>query len=335
MNADILLKNTSRSLYLSARMLPERIRHAFSTAYLLCRYADTIADSTLLAKERRLHWIERFPSILIDQNKQEIAEITKELSGKAQYLSEEDLLKNLAECISLFNQLEPWQKVYTREVVRFVCEGMRIDLIYFPEEKSKRLRAFARDEDLKKYCHLMGGAPGIFWSQLIYNTVDVPAAKDRFCSLGRNIGDALQIVNILRDITKDLRIGRCYFPQADLEEAGLSPNDLLNRGNMELFEPVRNKWIQWGLEKILSAKDFYAAIPLIAVRERMSVAMPIFWTLDTFYKIYQERDLLNDNKKVKISKSTIYLTMALCPLYLVSNKFFNWWLDKKIKKFTS
>ncbi|MFA5161250.1 MAG: squalene/phytoene synthase family protein, partial [Elusimicrobiales bacterium] len=56
-----ILKRTSRSLYLSARALPAYMRPAFSCAYLLCRAADTIADTEAVPRARRLERIRRFP----------------------------------------------------------------------------------------------------------------------------------------------------------------------------------------------------------------------------------------------------------------------------------
>ena len=64
LDLDLLLKKTSRSLYLSARILPETLRPAFAIAYLLCRYADTIADTPLLPPEKRLFWITQFPELV-------------------------------------------------------------------------------------------------------------------------------------------------------------------------------------------------------------------------------------------------------------------------------
>jgi len=55
------------------------MRPAFSVAYLLCRYADTIADTHLLPAERRLYWIERFPGMIHSQNPQEAAQLAQEI----------------------------------------------------------------------------------------------------------------------------------------------------------------------------------------------------------------------------------------------------------------
>jgi farnesyl-diphosphate farnesyltransferase len=39
-------------------------------------------------------------------------------------------------------------------------------------------------------------------------------------------GKGLQLVNILRDVGKDLRMGRCYFPRTELDAVRVSPADL-------------------------------------------------------------------------------------------------------------
>ena len=42
---DILLKGTSRSFYLSLKVLPKKIRKQIGLGYILPRLSDTIADS--------------------------------------------------------------------------------------------------------------------------------------------------------------------------------------------------------------------------------------------------------------------------------------------------
>ena len=46
-------------------------------------------------------------------------------------------------------------------------------------------------------------------------------------ALGVRFGKALQLTNVLRDLPRDLRNGRCYLPQSQLAPLGLSPADLL------------------------------------------------------------------------------------------------------------
>lgn len=332
MTIDTLLKNTSRSLYLSVQALPKKIRPAFGIAYLLCRYADTIADTELLPARRRLDWIERFPEIVLGQNPEEEKQLVSEISGQTENPYETALIKHLPACLEIYNQIDEIQKSFILEVVRAVCEGMKIDLSYFPHENFTTPKAFAREEDLQHYCHLMGGKPGRFWSQLIYHAVPIELEEKKFYELGERVGDALQIVNILRDLPKDLQLGRCYFPQGDLERVHLCAEDLLLPENAARFGPVKQKWLSWGKQNLENGKTYFSLLPKTQIRIRASVAWPMLWTADTFLKLAQEPDLLNPQKRVKIPRSTIYRTMFLTPLILASNSIFYAWLGRKLSK---
>lgn len=331
MDLETLLKNTSRSLYLSARILPSAMRPAFSVAYLLCRYADTIADTSLLPAERRLYWIRRFPIIIEKQPAEEVAQLAHEIDGGSDNPYEKILIQHLPDCLQAFNQIKKEQQPFIIEVAQAVCTGMEIDLTTF--SGNARLTAFQNQTDLEHYCRLMGGKPGLFWSQLIYNTSKIQAQQDGFYQWGQCIGDALQIVNILRDLPKDLQIGRCYFPQENLQKACLTPTDLLNPQNSARFEPIKQKWISWGLARLQNGIPYFSHLPKGDLRQRAAVAWPILWAADTLYKIYQSTDLLDVQKRVKIPRTTIYFTWLLTPLLWLSNRFFAYWLTRKIRRF--
>src|ERR1041385_2659752 len=49
-----LLKDVSRSFYLTLRILPKKIRPQIGLAYLLARTTDTIADTEIVSLDRRL-----------------------------------------------------------------------------------------------------------------------------------------------------------------------------------------------------------------------------------------------------------------------------------------
>ena len=54
-----LLKATSRSFYLTLRVLPAAVRPQIGLAYLLARTTDTIADTELVPLEQRLDALKR------------------------------------------------------------------------------------------------------------------------------------------------------------------------------------------------------------------------------------------------------------------------------------
>src|SRR4030095_10177664 len=55
-----ILKNVSRSFYLSLRVLPGSVRKQVSLAYLFCRVADTIADTSIFPRCQRLQILRAF-----------------------------------------------------------------------------------------------------------------------------------------------------------------------------------------------------------------------------------------------------------------------------------
>ena len=325
-----LLKETSRSLYLSAHLLPTDARATFSVAYLLCRYADTIADTSLLPAEKRQSWIDIFPSLIAHPDTQKSEELIAEIITSNTNKSEEKLLRNFPMCLEAFNKLNDFQRQATLDVVNAVCKGMKIDLQTFPDEKSGKVKAFETPQELENYCHLMGGEPGIFWSRLIAHTHATSLHPNLFLSLGKDIGDALQIVNILRDLPRDLRIGRCYIPLDDLVNEGLIATDLLKPNFSHRFEPVKRKWINWARKKLTAAHRYFESLPLVQLRHRTAVAWPILWAADTLNLLEKETNLLDPNVRVKITRQRVYGTMAATPLLLLSDFAFSKWLDYKL-----
>ncbi|MBR5151752.1 MAG: squalene/phytoene synthase family protein [Elusimicrobiaceae bacterium] len=131
MDLNTLLKHTSRSLYLSAKMLPRSMRPAFGLAYLLCRYADTIADTQLLPLEKRLYWVQKFPALvrMQDTTQQEI--LTRDLTSSSENPYEKALITHLNDCLRALAQIPAEQQPFIYEVVQAVCDGMHMDLTSF------------------------------------------------------------------------------------------------------------------------------------------------------------------------------------------------------------
>src|ERR1017187_9595762 len=63
-----LLKATSRSFYLTLRVLPARVRPQIGLAYLLARTTDTIADTELVPLAQRLDALQKFRERILGQS---------------------------------------------------------------------------------------------------------------------------------------------------------------------------------------------------------------------------------------------------------------------------
>jgi len=319
---DELLRRTARTLQKSAAVLPERERAVFSIGYLFCRAADSIADTGVIPRERKIFWIEKFPSLIESGG---VEELIKEIQNGAENADEKFLLQKLPQCISIYNKFEPDDKKLISAVVGRVCEGMLFDLKTF---NPGVLTALEKTAQLEYYCDTMGGAPGVFWSGLILKSAAVKMSAEEFKNFGKNIGDALQIVNILRDVKEDIANNRCYFPAEDLGFFGVSVKDFRD-GSSRAVNPVIKKWILWGLDKISCAPEYFEQISKKNWRLRLSVLMPVIWALDTF-ELLAQSDILNN--KVKINKKNIYLTILKSPVYLFSNRKFNDAVSRKTEQ---
>lgn len=130
-----------------------------------------------------------------------------------------------------------------RQAFEDVVDGVAMDL------DTTRYQTF---DDLLQYCRRVASAVGLICIRIFGCT------SERACEYAVSLGVALQLTNILRDVTDDLRRGRVYLPLDDLRACGCTV-DALAAG--EVSEPVR-RLIQFECRR---ARDFYdrakAALP--------------------------------------------------------------------------
>jgi 15-cis-phytoene synthase len=100
-----------------------------------------------------------------------------------------------------------------RAALEAIIEGCAMDL--------ERVR-YETAEDLEPYCYRVASAVGLCCIE-IFGYTD-PRARQYAIDLGK----ALQLTNILRDVGVDARVGRVYLPQRDLEDFGVTEQDLVD-----------------------------------------------------------------------------------------------------------
>lgn len=329
MDLNALLKENARTLYLSAKIMPRKQRQVFSVAYLLCRIADTIADTPLMPLKDRIYFVGNYPNLVKTQDKELLAKyFAFNLQVDQKYGKEITLLENLPLCLSVYKNLDKRAQADTLEVVTAVSKAMEWDLNYFADEDlTYLLKAVPSDKETVDYCVYMGGAPGVFWAKLLLNGKE----NKEFVEQAKQIGMALQITNILKDVASDLKLGRIYLPITDLTKHSLMPQDLLEKKNYKLFLPIVYKWLHFGLDNIGIAPDFLKQISFYKVFSRAAVMWPVLWALETYHSILCSRNLLDIKYRPKFPRKVIYRTMLLTPLFVWSNTLFGYIFNKKYK----
>ncbi len=282
------LKQVSRSFYLSIRLLPHRLRTPIAVGYALCRAADTIADTDLLPADARLPALREFSRTFPNG-----ASVPKAV-------------------LDAYRSLPDSDRKAVEEVVREVTAGMEMDLT---------MRALDRWEDLDRYIDHVAGAPGRFWTRILFAHLSSlrGADPDKMERLTTRFGKGLQLTNIIRDLAADLSRGRCYLPADWLKEEGLAPEDLLRPEKAERARHLLSRAISEAVSHLDAGLDYLFLIPQREFRVRLAVALPLFFAWKTLRKILGS-DPLNPARRVKIARSSVYGTIAMLLFALLSNR---------------
>ncbi|MGZ5018994.1 MAG: phytoene/squalene synthase family protein [Chthoniobacterales bacterium] len=178
-----------------------------------------------------------------------------------------------------------------------INEGQRLDLT-----RSSLQTA----DELDRYTYLVAGCVGEFWTSVCFRHLakfaDLP--REKMNSLGVEYGKGLQLINILRDVGADLRSGRCYLPNEELNTVGLSSENILAEPERAL--PLVNKWRERAEQGIASGIKYSRAIK--SKRVRIATVLPALIGERTL-ALLREAGAEIFAKKLKISRAEVRKTM--------------------------
>ena len=310
-----LLRDTSRSFYLTMRILPRAVRPQVGLAYLLARTTDTIADSELVPLESRL-------GALADLR----GRIMGESSGPLNFASlapsqdseaERALLERCEEPLRFLAGFAEEDRRLIREVLNTIISGQELDLRRFGAARSPHLASLETEAELDDYTWRVAGCVGEFWTRLCRahlfprkNADDPALLRD-----GIRFGKGLQLVNILRDIPADLRKGRCYIPRQSLKAAGLTPEDLRSAASEPRFRALYQAWLGRAGDHLQAGWNYTNALPPGQRRLRLACAWPILIGARTLRRLRGE-NVLDPTRRVKISRREVRALVARSILLL-------------------
>jgi farnesyl-diphosphate farnesyltransferase len=187
-------------------------RTEVTIAYLLFRVADTIEDATLWSRERKLREMDRFESLLAQPSPEQAQALAREWSSDPPLRHEgyERLLRSTPEVLRSGTSLAPEAWTIVSHHTRRTARGMAT---FVARERDGRLE-LADLRDLQEYCYAVAGIVGEMLTELFLRTDGRPLAEAA-PALRRDaaaFGEALQLVNILKDSATDSREGRHFLP---------------------------------------------------------------------------------------------------------------------------
>ncbi len=207
-----LLEKTSRTFALSIPVLPEPTRRQVMIAYLLFRVADTFEDAAHWAPERRVEALREFQKLLSDFTPEEAARLAEKwtLAGASRNPGYAELIAAVPFVLDAFFALDPEAVASVRDHVIRSAEGMA----RFVERSREGVLVLDDLEDLRSYCHCVAGIVGEMLTELFLLGREslapiAPYLRERAATFG----EALQLVNILKDATVDVNEGRSFLPR--------------------------------------------------------------------------------------------------------------------------
>ena len=191
--------SSGSSFYYAFLFLPKPRRAAITAFYAFCRELDDVVD---------------------DMQEPDVA--SAKLAWWHQQV--EDAFKGQAQH-PVMKALMPWADVYGIHAshLQAIISGCQMDL------RQNRYLDFA---GLKQYCHLVAGVVGEVSARIFGQS------HEQTTAYAHELGLALQLTNIVRDVGEDARRGRIYLPLDDLRTHGVSVQSILNQQDSPAFKAL-------------------------------------------------------------------------------------------------
>lgn len=265
-----IAKKSKSSFYYAFSLLPADKRDAMNDIYAFCRETDDIIDEGTDTDELRFEKLRKWRNELI-----------KALNLHSDF----PLLNKVSKSIRNFNiPVEPFLDLIL---------GMEMDL------QQKRYIKF---EDLIDYCYKVASTVGLMCIEIFgYKN---PSTK----KFAVNLGLALQLTNILRDVKKDAERGRIYLPQEDMKRFNYTEEELMNNIYNENFVLL----MRYEAEK---AKKYFELADKALMFEDKPAMFAARAMQHIYFKLLKKLEANNFNvfeKKIKVSKlDKTFLALAV------------------------
>lgn len=264
--AEKITKKYAKTFYFASPFLNKQKRQAAYAAYAVCRIADDNVDSNPL-----------------NTASQKLLEIKQDIDNAyAGYPTEDPLLSAFRNSIDRF----AIPKQYFDDII----SGMNMDL---------NKNQYADFAELYDYCYKVAGAVGLILLQIFeYATREAqPYAVD--------LGIALQLTNIIRDIKEDYARGRIYLPQEDLQRFDITKEDIAAEKVSDNFKALLQFQIQRArlyysrcLEGLSFIHNRGSRLLILAIRNMYAEILGVIEKSD--YNVFSRRAQVSNLKKIAI-----------------------------------
>ena len=311
--ARAILPAVSRTFSLSVRVLPGELGRSVLCAYLLCRIADTLEDDGRATPARKAELLAEFLCCL------DAAAVADAFPARAADIQGDEahlrLLRHSDLVCVLFRSLPPRSRDRVAHWVREMARGMTSFVLRHPD--GLRIQTM---EEYREYCYYVAGTVGCMLTELWreHGPALPPPRYDALWARCQLFGEALQTVNILKDIAADARRENAiYVPEQMLAEHGSSHAALLDPSHLAESRAAVGEFIALAWTDLDSAFEYLLLLPRRALAIRAFCVLPLLYAYATLRELTRTDAMLRSGGTVKISRRevrslTIAGVAALC-----------------------
>lgn len=306
--ADIL-PGVSRTFALTIPQLPPELCRPVTTAYLLCRIADTIEDEPALSLEHKRSFSDEFAKVVQGKLSPEaFAARLCPLLSEGTLAEERELVAGTARVIRVLESFPEAERQAMRRCVRIMCSGMeRFQL-------NASLAGLDDLEALDRYCYHVAGVVGEMLTTLFCEySPEIARHRGELEKLAVSFGQGLQMTNILKDIWDDRGRGACWLPRAVFRSHGFDLCDLAPGRHDEAFARGLRELVGIAHGHLRNALRYTLYVPPSETGIRRFALWAIGMALLTLRKISKHLDF-QESRQVKIKRSSVKATIAVTNL---------------------
>lgn len=265
--AKVLTKHYGKTFYFASLLLPKQKRNAAYVVYAFCRLSDDSVDKN------------------IDSDKAKALNQLKQSLDLAYSLApmNDSLLLAFRQVVSQYN--------IPKEYFLKLLYGMQLDL------KKNSCENF---KELKEYCYYVAGVVGLIMVK-IFGYTNPEAQKYAI-----DLGIAMQLTNILRDIKEDYQLNRIYLPKNTLADFNVSADDIKQNRLTNDFKKLMKY-------QISLARDYYkSAIKGVRLIDNWRCRLVVYAMQELYsqilnsiennnYDIFSKRAYISNLKKILLT----------------------------------
>jgi len=324
----LLLPRVSRTFALGVRLLPGKLEVPVRIGYLLCRIADTIEDDLRLTPQRKADLLDCFVEAFSSESAaRAFVTCVAELDASDDYL---ELIGATERVFFVWRALDADSRAILRRWIEEMVRGMRGFVLDHPG--GIRIASMA---EFRSYCYYVAGTVGHLLTELWY-AHSVAVGRRTFERLQDDceaFGEALQTVNILKDIAWDAeRENAVYVPADLLRERGSGHDAILDPGrraaNREALAPL----MRLAHDDIERALRYIEALPATALRIRLFCVLPVLFAVATMRELERSDAMLVPGGGVKISRAEVKALVVAGSTSTLSNPSLRWLVERVRKR---